>query len=193
MDFRQRLFQYRSYTPIPFLIVMLRFARPTESSLTGGFLIVLVGELLRLWGVSIAGSETRTTDSVGGTFLITKGPFSYVRNPLYLGNVLIYFGIGTMSNALYPWLAFIAMIYFLFQYTLIVSLEEEHLSTRFGEEYVRYCRSVPRFFPVFKRYLGGNRQQPDLDWRRGLASEKRSIQAIGLLTAVLFLIWRSRT
>src|SRR5215831_1478475 len=98
MDIRQRLFQYRSYSPIPFLVVMIVFAHPTPLSLVTGGAMVLAGEFLRLWGVSIAGSETRTTGPVGGTFLITTGPFSYVRNPLYLGNMLMYIGAGVMAK-----------------------------------------------------------------------------------------------
>ncbi|MBI1807470.1 MAG: isoprenylcysteine carboxylmethyltransferase family protein [Ignavibacteria bacterium] len=190
MDFRQRLFQYRSYTPIPFLLVMIIVAHPTPLSLVTGLFIVAFGEFLRLWGVAIAGSETRTTGPVGGTFLITKGPFSFVRNPLYVGNILMYFGVGVMSNT--PVLALVALFYFLFQYSMIVSLEEEYLLKAFGNEYVKYCQSVPRFIPVFKRYNDGIHPQPELDWTRGLISEKRTLQAIGLLTIALLILWRLR-
>ncbi len=192
MDFRRRLFQYRSYTPIPFLIVMLMFAHPTLRSLLIGLCVVCAGEFLRLWGVAIAGSETRTTGSVGGTFLITTGPFAHVRNPLYLGNILLYFGIGLMSNALMPWLPWIALLYFFVQYTLIVSLEEEYLIRTFGSDYAKYCEAVPRFVPVFKKYVSGTHEQPALSWKRGVVSEKRSLQAIGLLTLVLIAFWQLR-
>jgi protein-S-isoprenylcysteine O-methyltransferase Ste14 len=187
MDFRQRLFEYRSYTPIPFLLAMVVLAHPTLLSILGGFCIVASGELVRLWGVAIAGSETRTTGPVGGTYLITKGPFSYIRNPLYVGNILMYFGVGIMANA--PALAFIALLYFVFQYSLIVSLEEEYLRKTFTNEFTQYCAVVPRFIPSFKKYDGGNHPQPDLDWKRGIISEKRSLQAIGILSLVLIVLW----
>ena len=119
---------------------MLFLARPTVLSLLVGFVILLFGEFVRLWGVAIAGSETRTTGPVGGTFLITRGPFAYVRNPLYVGNMLMYFGVGIMSNV--PVLAVVALFFFLFQYSLIVSLEEEYLLKSFAEEYVNYSRAV---------------------------------------------------
>ncbi|MBI4548357.1 MAG: isoprenylcysteine carboxylmethyltransferase family protein [Ignavibacteriae bacterium] len=192
MDFRQRLFQYRSYTPVPFLILMVIFAQPTLLNLIIGFCVVLLGEFIRLWAVALAGSETRTTGPVGGTFLITRGPFAYVRNPLYLGNMLMYLGIGIMSMALFPWLPVVALIYLMFQYSLIVSLEEEYLLRAFGPEYVQYCESVPRFFPRLKKYSGGMDPQPELDWSRGLVSEKRTLQAIGLLTLVLVIILSMR-
>jgi len=189
MDFRQHLFQYRSYTPLPFLVIMVLMAEPIVSSILAGFCIVVTGEFIRLWGVAIAGSETRTTGPVGGTFLVTRGPFSYVRNPLYLGNMLMYFGAGVMSNAIFPWLPIAALLYFIFQYSLIVSLEEEYLLEKFGEEYARYCQGVSRFFPSFRGFSGGSNPQPDLDWRRGFVSEKRTLQAIGLLTALIVIIW----
>lgn len=190
MDFRQRLFQYRSYTPIPFLVVMIMFASPSVLSITGGLMIVCAGEFIRMWGVAIAGSETRTTGPVGGTYLITKGPFSYVRNPLYIGNILMYFGAGVMANT--PVLALIALVFFFWQYSLIVSLEEEYLRKTFTNEFIDYCRSVPRFFPTLSKYSGGGHEQPELDWKRGVVSEKRTLQAIAILTLVLVGFWYVR-
>lgn len=187
MNFRQELFRYRSYTPIPFLAVMVIVGTPTLFSIAGGLLVVLAGEGIRLWGVAIAGSETRTTGPVGGSFLITKGPFAYVRNPLYLGNILMYFGAGIMANT--PVLAAIAFGYFFLQYSLIVSLEEEYLRKTFAEEFADYCKAVPRFFPAMKRYDGGGHAQPDVNWRRGIISERRTMQAIGFLTLVIIALW----
>jgi len=192
MDLRQKLFESRSYIPIPFLAIMLFFAKPTLATLIAGFALVAGGELFRLWGVAIAGSETRTTGPVGGTFLITTGPFGYVRNPLYVGNILIYVGVGIMSHALFPWIALFALVYFFWQYSMIVSLEEEHLAVKFGDEYRRYSEAVPRFLLSFKRYQPGMNAQPELDWKRGLKSERRTLQAIGILTAVLLVLWKVR-
>ncbi len=183
MDLRQRLFEIRSYTPIPFLLIMVFVAKPMLASMLGGLILVILGEMVRLWGVAIAGSETRTTGPVGGSFLITTGPFAYVRNPLYLGNMAIYVGVGIMSAS--PLLALAAAVYFFVQYSLIVSLEEEYLVKTFGEEFVRYCGEVRRFAPSVRKYRGGTHEQPRLDWKRGLVSERRTLQAIALLTILL--------
>jgi protein-S-isoprenylcysteine O-methyltransferase Ste14 len=169
--------------------MMVIFARPDLTTIVGGGCVVLAGEFLRLWGVAIAGSETRTTGPVGGTFLITTGPFSYVRNPLYLGNMLLYVGAGIMSNALMPWLPLVAFIYFFIQYTLIVSLEEQYLQQTFGDEFTRYRSSVRRFLPALRAYGKGSTAQPLLDWKRGMVSERRTLQAIGILVAVLLGFW----
>ena len=191
MDLRQILFKYRSYTPIPFLVVMILIARPTVVSFILGIVLVILGELTRLWGVSYAGSETRTTGTVGATYLVTSGPFSHVRNPLYLGNMIMYFGFGIISNSLV--LALIGLLYFLFQYSLIVSLEEESLFKKFLDEYVEYYSEVPRFIPRIKKYKSEASHQIEIDWKKGIKSEKRTLQAIFLVIILLGIIWHLRS
>ncbi len=184
-DFRKLVFNYRSYTPLPFLLVMVVFAQPTIMSLAIGFVVIVLGEAIRFWGVSIAGSETRTTGTVGGTYLITNGPFAFVRNPLYVGNMLLYIGVGVMSMALFPWLVIIAAVWFFIQYTLIVSKEEEYLAERFGAEYEHYRQRVPRFFPRLIPYVAPNPPPKRVRTSEGFASERRTLQAIGLVTLLV--------
>lgn len=186
---RALAFTYRSYTPIPFLILMVFTAQPTLASLMVGFCVLCVGELIRFWGVSIAGAETRTTGTVGGTYLITSGPFAHVRNPLYLGNMLMYTGIGIMSMALFPWLQIVALVWFAVQYRLIVAGEEEYLAGRFGAEYEEYRRQVPRFLPRLTRYVPSAAPAKALNPSEGLASEKRTLQAVGIVTLMLVIIY----
>lgn len=188
MDIRLKIFEMRSYTPIPFILVMVYFAEPTLTTLGVGFLIALLGEAIRFWGVSICGSETRTTGVVGATNLITDGPFGHVRNPLYVGNILMYVGCGIMSNALSPYLALAAFIWFVIQYQLIVSREEEHLRTAFGAEYETYCNNVPRFIPRISRYVGEHSFHRGPDFSRGLQSETRTLQ--GFAAVILLILIR---
>jgi protein-S-isoprenylcysteine O-methyltransferase Ste14 len=191
-DARELAFRYRSYTPIPFLVVMVLFARPTAWSIAAGAAVLLLGESLRLWGVSIAGSETRTTGTVGGTYLITTGPFAHVRNPLYVGNMMLYVGVGVMANALMPWLPLAALAWFALQYSLIVSREEEYLATRFGEAYARYTRNVPRFLPRPTPYRDPEPAPKAVNLAEGLASERRTLQAIVLVTAAVVAVFLLR-
>jgi protein-S-isoprenylcysteine O-methyltransferase Ste14 len=188
-DIRELVFAYRSYTPLPFLLLMVIFARPTPVSLIAGFLVMLAGEAIRFWGVSIVGSETRTTGSVGGTFLITTGPYAYVRNPLYVGNMLMYAGVGIMSLAWWPWLPLAALGWFYVQYTLIVTREEEYLSGRFGPSFVEYCRNVRRFIPRVLPYRGSAPAPKGLNLAEGLASERRTLQAFVLVTALVLILY----
>ena len=146
---------------------------------------MFLGESIRFWGVSIAGAETRTTGTVGGTYLITSGPFAYVRNPLYVGNMLLYAGIGVMSMALFPWLLVVATFWFYVQYLLIVTKEEEYLMERYGEEYAAYRSNVRRFFPRLSPYSSPRPAEKILDPAEGLLSERRTLQAILLVTALI--------
>ncbi len=179
----------RGYTPIPFILLMLVYAQPTRLSLVSGFSLAVCGEAVRLWGVSVAGTETRTTGSVGGTHLFIDGPFGYVRNPLYIGNIMMYVGVGIMANALMPYLVILAFGFFLLQYTLIVTKEEEYLHTTFGNEYERYAREVPRFLPRLTRYSGERSFHRDAELSRGLQSERRTLQAFTLLSIAIIVLY----
>ena len=186
-------FKYRSYTPIPFLLLMLIFQQSTPLTLIIGFAIALVGELMRFWGVSWAGSETRTTGGVGGTFLIISGPFAYVRNPLYVGNILMYLGLGIMSFALFPYLQIVAIVFFLFQYYYIVREEEKYLLKKFKDDYKDYCKHVPAFFPRLLPYKNSSIVQPPYNPKAGFRSEKRSLQAFIGISLLLIILWLIRS
>jgi protein-S-isoprenylcysteine O-methyltransferase Ste14 len=182
---KEFLFSYRSYTPIPFLIVMVFYADPKVSTMITGFALGIAGEALRFWGVSYAGSETRTTGTVGGSKLVVSGPYAYVRNPLYAGNIILYTGVGIMSNALVPYLQLAALAYFAFQYTAIVSLEEEYLSKTFPE-WADYVQQVPKFIPKFRKYASNQDLKPD--FKKALRSERSSILAFSIMTIFLLTI-----
>ena len=168
----KRLFKYRSYTPLPFLVLMIIFAKPVVLSLIFGFVIAIIGELIRFWGVSWAGSETRTTSGVGGSNLIISGPFAYVRNPLYVGNMMLYLGVGIMSWALFPYLQAAAFIFFAIQYY-----------------FKKYCENVPRFFPRIIPYKNPGIEQPEFNSKKGFRSERRTLQAFASIFLIVIIIW----
>ena len=185
------LFKYRSYTPIPFVIIMLIFNNANITSIVIGLLIALIGELFRFWGVSYAGSETRRTNEVGGSYLVISGPFAHLRNPLYLGNILIYTGIGIMSMALFPYLQIVAFVYFYFQYRVIIIGEEEYLHKTYGKQFEDFVKNVPRLIPGLTPYKADGVKQPPLNIKAGLKSERRTLQAltiISLLIIVTFIV-----
>jgi protein-S-isoprenylcysteine O-methyltransferase Ste14 len=188
-----KIFKYRSYTPIPFLILMLIFENATVPSLVIGLLIAITGELIRLWGVSWAGSETRTTGGVGGTFLVISGPFGHVRNPLYVGNILMYLGLGIMSMSLFPYLQIVAMLFFILQYQFIVKEEEEFLKTKFGSDFKKYLLNVPRFFPRITKFIDKSIVQPNYSISAGLKSETRTLQAFSTAALLIIIKWYLRS
>lgn len=182
-----KVFEYRSYTPIPFLVLMFIFFNGTPSSMIIGFAMALLGEFFRFWGVAYAGSETRRTGEVGATYLVVSGAFAHLRNPLYLGNMLMYIGIGVMSMALFPYLQIAALLFFMFQYHVIVKEEEGFLKEKYGKEYEAYCASVPKFIPALKKYPNPGIEQPPFDWKAGLESETRTLQAFGLIIVLIII------
>jgi protein-S-isoprenylcysteine O-methyltransferase Ste14 len=184
-----KIFKYRSYTPIPFVILMLVFENASVASLIVGFFIALIGELIRFWGVSWAGSETRTTGGVGGTYLVISGPFGHVRNPLYVGNILMYLGLGIMSMALFPYLQIFAILFFIVQYDFIVKEEEGFLEKKFGSDYQKYLQNVPRFFPRLTKYKDNSIPQPDYKISAGLKSETRTLQAFVSTVLLIVIKW----
>lgn len=192
-SFSKKLFQIRSYTPIPFLILMVIFEQATLWSIIVGFLMVLLGEIGRVWGVGYAGSATRTTGKVGARVLVTTGPFAYVRNPLYASNLMVYLGIGIMSMSLFPYLQIIALVFFFIQYHLIIKEEEGFLTETFGEEYQQYIENVPRLIPRLTPYKSGNAEQPEFKLNKGLRSERRTLQAITVIVLLLIIIYLVRT
>lgn len=188
-SFSENLFKYRSYAPIPFLVVMVIYAEPTLGTLLIGGTIVLLGEFIRYWGVAYAGPLTRVTGSVGAPELIVSGPFAHARNPLYVGNIILYLGIGVMSNALVPWLVVTAAIWFVFQYSVIVSLEESFLKQHFKDTYATYVRNVPRFIPRIRPFVSPAQTNQKPDWKGSLRSERRTLQAILLTIAIIVVRW----
>jgi protein-S-isoprenylcysteine O-methyltransferase Ste14 len=150
-----------------------------------GAALCIMGELLRIRSVQFAGGSTRTRQ-VGAPNLITSGPYAMVRNPLYLANMLLYTGFSLASNAWFPWLPLVAFVYFTFQYTMIVSLEEQTLGEIFGEKYDIYCRRVPRLFPrLGSKYT----KQPPAN-RFGIALREERSTLMGLTLSWIVLLIR---
>lgn len=168
---------------------MLFFADLTNQSFAIGTAVALLGEGIRFWGVAYAGSLTRVSGNVGAPAVIMAGPFAYVRNPLYVGNILLYVGIGVVSNALSPWLPIVAAFFFICQYTFIVTLEEEFLEKEFGAGYLEYKKNVPRFLPRMIAYQTPTQTAQSPNWNEALQSETRTLQAIVLVYAVLIVLW----
>jgi protein-S-isoprenylcysteine O-methyltransferase Ste14 len=81
--------------------------------------------------------------------LVIAGLYRYVRNPQYLGVVLVTVGEGLLTGAavLFGYAALLAVAYHLF----VKYYEELTLSRLFGEAYVRYREAVPRWLPRWPR------------------------------------------
>lgn len=181
------LFTYRTSLPLPIVAVLLAWP-PAAATLhlstplmLTGLLIILAGEGLRAWGVHQIGAISRTRSDRTGP-LIDTGPFSIVRNPLYLGNILLWVGFAVSARLL--WFAPIALLLLGLEYHAIVRWEETLLEERLGDSYRRYMQDVPRWIPR----LAAQRQSEGIarfSWIDTLYSERGTLIAIVVGLALL--------
>ena len=184
MDLRSFFFKNRSYTPVPIILGVLYYSDPNYPFWLCGFFLILFGELIRLWAVRYAGGRTRTK-KVGANFLCTSGPYSRTRNPLYIGNLIIYIGVVLFSGGVHMiQFLIIVIVYFTFQYSMIISLEEQSLSKLFGLSYTNYKNHVPRIIPLLKPWTKGSKITPAAITKT-LKIEKRTLQNIFILFCII--------
>ena len=186
MDIRKIFFQYRSFTPIPIALMIIYFAGANSSHRVLGMFLLLLGESIRIWAVSYAGGATRTRD-VGAPKLCTSGPYAQTRNPLYVGNMLMYVGIVLIAGMPHQLFAATGVAaFFIVQYSLIVSLEEETLDKLFGKEYYEYKQNVPPIFPRLMPWREGKDRKP-ATLLQTLKTEKRTLQNVFLIILFIFI------
>ena len=116
-----------------------------------GMALIGLGLALRAWGSGCAGSHTRMA-TIEAPRLVTGGPFAYVRNPIYLGSIVL--GVG-MSCLIGDPLAYaLTTGAFCLLYFGIIPAEEEHLAKTFGPAFARYRGEVPGLIPRFRPWPG---------------------------------------
>ena len=186
MDIRQFFFKYRSFTPIPIALMTIYFASASGSYRYVGLSMLTIGEAIRIWAVSHAGGATRTRN-VGAPSLCTSGPYAQSRNPLYVGNMFMYLGIVLIAGV--PngfFLVVVTAVFFLIQYALIISLEEETLDNLFGDEYFEYKKNVPAIIPRLKPWSGAKKRKPT-PVLTTLKTEKRTLQNVCLILLLIII------
>ena len=184
MSLRSFLFKKRSYTPVPIVLAVIYYSEPYKPFWVYGAFLVFLGEVIRFNAVRHAGGRTRTTN-VGAKSLCTSGPYSRTRNPLYIGNLFIYSGMVLFAGGMYMLeiLVFVVM-YFIFQYSMIISLEEEKLSILFGTSYLLYKNNVPRLLPLIRPWNNELKLAP-ASISKTFRTEKRTLQNIFLLIFII--------
>ncbi|MEP7037417.1 MAG: isoprenylcysteine carboxylmethyltransferase family protein [Acidobacteriota bacterium] len=160
----------RFRVPLGFLfgIVFLVFARPAPMTLAIGGAIALLGILIRAW----ASGHIRKNQN-----LAVSGPYSFTRNPLYLGSFILGVGFTIASGVWWLGLVFIAL--FLGIYLPVMRVEARELTEIFGADYKEYAGKVPLFFPRFTAY-----EASETKFDMGLYLRYREYRAaLGLLFA----------
>lgn len=105
-----------------------------------GHFLVIAGVLGRVFcSVYIAGRKNDV--------LTCDGPYSIVRNPLYVFSFLAVVGIG-LQSATFSLAALLVVIWFVY-YPKVIAREEAFLLNKFGDPYRNYLATVPRWWPKF--------------------------------------------
>ena len=143
------------------------FAQPDKRSLVIGLPVSLIGLLLRAWA---AGHLAKNMSLAEG------GPYAYVRNPLYLGTLLVAAGLVIATRR---WL--LAALFVLI-YLPVIELEQQHLSKLFPN-FADYSKRVPSLWPTLRPVKSGARFQ----WK--LYIRNQEYQALlGFLAGEAFLV-----
>jgi protein-S-isoprenylcysteine O-methyltransferase Ste14 len=105
-----------------------------------GLPVFFLGLGIRVWSQTYLRYRIRCEHT-----LATGGPYAWMRNPVYIGNLLMFAGLCLMCRL--PWAIPIICGLGALVYHLSVQFEESRLTKRFGESYLEYCRKTPRWIP----------------------------------------------
>ena len=131
-----------------------------------GALFCVAAALLRTWATAYLNAAVMVDQHLHTSRLVADGPYRYVRNPLYLGNILLAIGFATMTSRL----GFVILVggMILFDYRLILR-EEAEIGSSQGESYRGYCAAVPRLLPSLRPRVPAAGGVPN--WRDGFLGE----------------------
>ena len=136
-------------------VLVLLFSKPVWRDVSwadgalkyAGVALILACVFGRLWSILFVGGHKNTE-------LVTEGPYSVTRNPLYLFSTIGIFGIGLVFGSVVIALIFGGLSYLIF--TVTGQKEGAFLRGHFGDKYRAYEASTPAFWPNIKLF-----HQPD--------------------------------
>jgi protein-S-isoprenylcysteine O-methyltransferase Ste14 len=137
---------WRTLVALLFVVAVLVLATPKESllgpaGLASGSAVALLGEALRIWGCG----HLRKNEDV-----VSSGPYAYVRNPLYIGTLLILVGFCVAAGSpatLYALLPVGVATFVLYYAPKKERIESARLRQRFGARFDRWHDAVPAYVP----------------------------------------------
>lgn len=108
-----------------------------------GLLLLSICSFGRLWAlIFISGYKSDV--------LITEGPYSIVRHPLYFFSLIGAVGLGLASENIL--VLVLIVVFYLFYYPFAILAEEKKLTAKFGQGYIKYMERTPRILPKFSLY-----------------------------------------
>ena len=134
-----------------------------------GVILALLGQGVRILTIGFEYIKRGGKDKqVYANELVQGGIFAHCRNPMYVGNLLIVFGIALIIHSYVFYLVFVPFI--LLAYISIVAAEEKFLLGKFGQQYADYCQRVNRWLPSLRGYPQSLANM-HYNWRRVLVKE----------------------
>ena len=125
-------------------VYLFLYAKPGPLWFIFGAVITIIGEWLRLWAAGHLRKNKQLT---------TTGPYSYVKNPLYIGTLLI--TVGYSSMAMNIWIMVAGFIWFFIYYAPYKKKQEnEKLIGSFGAAWTEFDKAVPDYLPRLSPYPG---------------------------------------
>ncbi|MBU0503986.1 MAG: isoprenylcysteine carboxylmethyltransferase family protein [Candidatus Omnitrophota bacterium] len=158
-----------------FFFRRLNFGTGDEIMEITGISCILLGQIFR-----VSARGYKSDNSKEGRALIAGGPYALVRNPMYLGILLI--GLGVVLMLFNWWVAVIFLTVFVIRYIFLIFIEEKKLEGLFSKDFLEYKKKVPRIFPTLKQVLKS-------DMREYLPIKLTWIKKeIGSMLALLFIV-----
>jgi protein-S-isoprenylcysteine O-methyltransferase Ste14 len=188
-------FQWRSYLPLAmaglFILALAQFRYPFANHGldlawdASCLAMALLGQVVRFFTVGFVprGTSGRNTKGQVADTLNTTGMYAVVRNPIYLGNFIIWFGLSLFMKSV--WFTTMIILFFTLFYERIIFREEGFLREKFGDIFMQWAAATPAIIPQFKNW-----QPPSLpfSWKSAIVREYGTFFAIIVTFTVLELL-----
>ena len=110
-----------------------------------GGIFFMLGILLRVWAQMHIHYRLKVPKK-----LTTTGPYAFTRNPIYIANTLIVCSLIILMELI--WFVPIVFLWCILIYSLVIHYEEACLLRKYGEAYIKYMATVPRWIPKFSKF-----------------------------------------
>ncbi len=124
-------------------IIEIFFSRQLFPS---GILLLVLALMLLIFSLTFmigSGREVGKLDMVAPERLITSGPYSFSRNPMYVSWISIYLSVFFINRSL--WLLLLLFAAILITHYVVIIREERILRQKFGDQFEEYCERVRRY------------------------------------------------
>jgi protein-S-isoprenylcysteine O-methyltransferase Ste14 len=157
---RRRVIVSRVFGVLVLFLALFTTGSFSQGSLTdallemSGLFLLTICSIGRLWALLYISGYKKLE-------LITEGPYSMVRHPLYVFSLIGAIGIGLASENILVLAALV--IFYLLYYPLTILVEEKKLVDKFDQAYLDYIKRTPRFLPKLSLYKGSAQYQINTD------------------------------